>query len=141
MASYECRGKKQLWSVRFYVIEDGTETLKRLSGFPRKKDAEVAYHNFMNEYNDKLKKATPSAIIMDRYFNDVFEEYIDYKEDKYKDSSFYELNKNYEKHIKPYFKTYKLKHITKNIIRLWQQTKSNYSYKFKTKLRGYLHSF
>ena len=51
MASYECRGKKKLWSVRFTIIEDCKEKTKRLSGFKRKKDAELAYHNFIEEYS------------------------------------------------------------------------------------------
>ena len=50
MASYEHNEKSRTWSVRFRLIEKGFEKNKRLSGFPTKKAAEDAYHDFMIEY-------------------------------------------------------------------------------------------
>ena len=50
MASYECRGKNKLWSVRFTIKDSsGKDITKRLSGFERKKDAEYAYHKYLED--------------------------------------------------------------------------------------------
>ena len=141
MASYECRGKKKLWSVRFEIIENGKAITKRLSGFKRKKDAEQSYRNFMEEYEKTTHQLSSPSNILDKNFIDVFEEYKIYKKEKIKDSSFYDLSNNYKKHIKPFFEKYKLKQITKNIILEWQQSISNYSYKYKQNLRTILYSF
>lgn len=141
MASYECRGKKKLWSVRFEIIENGKSITKRLSGFERKKDAEQSYRNFMEEYEKTTHQLSSPSNILDKNFIDIFEEYKIYKKEKIKDSSFYDLSNNYKKHIKPFFEKYKLKQITKNIILEWQQSISNYSYKYKQNLRTILYSF
>lgn len=139
MANYQCRGKKKLWSVRFTIIEDGLEVQKRLSGFPRKKDAESAYMDFMQEYEktDHIKLDTD---IKHRIFQDVFEEYLAYKKERVKDSSYYEISKTAEKHILPYFSDYKIKDITKPVVLNWQMSLANYSYKYKSKIRYVLYS-
>lgn len=143
MAEYSCRGKKKLWTVRFRIIEDNQLVYKRLSGFQRKKDAEVAYHDFLNEYEEKIKnqKLTASDDVLEKPFTFLMNEFLKYKEDKVKESSFYDLTKSVEKHILPFFSNYKLKEITKTTILTWQQSLNQYSYKYKTKLRGYLYSF
>lgn len=139
MASYECRGKNKLWSVRFTTFENGKEITKRLSGYKRKKDAEDAYIKFVNE-NSNNKVVTINDNILNRYFLDVYKEYYEYKKGIVKESTAYDIASIFDKHITPYFENYKIKEITKPVVLKWQQTLSKYSYKYKTKLRGYLFS-
>ena len=138
MAHYECRGTKRTWTVRFRIVENGVETHKRLSGFARKKDAEEAYRNYLFE-NDK-KTLFPNRNIMDKKFVEVYSEFMSYKKSKVKESTFYDLTKVSEKHILPFFSDFKIKNITKNVILSFQNTLNNYSYKYKMKIRGFLHS-
>lgn len=139
MASYQCRGKNKLWSVRFTIIDNGKEITKRLSGFSKKKDAELAYSKFISEYSKTEHKL--DSDIKNKNFTTVFDEYFNYKKDKIKDSSLYDINNIYKLHIKPFFENYKIKEITKPICLQWQQTLNKYSYKYKTKIRGVLYSF
>lgn len=141
MASYQCRGKKKLWSVRFDVVENGQSITKRLSGFQRKKDAEQAYMNFMQEYNDKKLHFTTNKSILDRCFDEVFKEYLTYKKDKVKESTYYDIIKLSEKHIVPFFDKIQIKKISKPKILEWQSSLSEYSYKYKSKIRAVLYSF
>lgn len=141
MPSFECRGKKKLWSVRFNIIDGHKEVTKRLSGFEKKKDAELAYRNFMLEYEEKQKIIQTDENIMERNFCNVFEEYKKYKQDKIKDSTFYDIINIYNKHIEPFFCNFKIKQITKPIVLEWQQSMEGFSYKYKTKIRGVLYSF
>lgn len=141
MASYECRGKNKLWSVRFKIIEDGNLTIKRLSGFERKKDAEQAYRDFIIKYEESLKEIKASTSIMETPFTDAFAEYLNYKKDKVKESSYYEITNTYNLHIKPHFEGLRLKNINKTVILKWQQKFGKYSYKYKCKIRTTLFSF
>ncbi len=141
MASYDCRGKKKLWSVRFEIIEDGKVIMKRLSGYERKKDAEQAYRAFMEEYSKTPHQLSSPNNILNKSLDEVFNEYKIYKKEKVKDSSFYDLENIYNLHIKPFFENKRIKDINKTSILEWQQTLSKYSYKYKTKIRGVLYSF
>ena len=53
MPSYECRGKKKLWSVRFDISSNGETITKRLSGFATKKESQQAYINFITKFNEE----------------------------------------------------------------------------------------
>lgn len=143
MASYQCRGKNKLWSVRFDILENGEKITKRLSGFTKKKDAEAAFMNYMNKYQEMLKLTNPDTNILYCNFKEVFSNYLDYKKDKIKESSYYDFVKLSEKHILPYFENYKIIDVTKPIILQWQSKLTNlgYSYKYKSKIRGILFSF
>jgi len=140
MAVYECRGKKQLWSVRFRVIENGKELHKRLSGFERKRDAERAYLEFMQQYEINQRMLSPNQQALERQFVDIYLEFMLYKKNKYKESSFYEYTKIAEKHILPVFAKMKIRNITKTKILNFQNSLNRYSYKYKTKIRGFLYS-
>lgn len=140
MASYECRGKNKLWSVRFTAFENGKEITKRLSGFKRKKDAEDAYIKFINENSNNLV-ATANDNILNKKFIDVYNEYYEYKKSSVKSSTAYDMSSIFNKHIIPYFGSLKIKEITKQIVLKWQQNFNNYSYKYKTNIRNYLFGF
>ena len=91
MASYECRGKNKLWSVRFKITDlNGKERIKRLSGFERKKDAESAYRKYMDE--NSYNKSFTQLKNIDRKFIDYIPEYFEYKKSTLKESSFIEIN-------------------------------------------------
>lgn len=139
MASYECRGKSKLWSVRFTTFENGKEITKRLSGYKRKKDAEDAYIQFVNEIKNNIITKTNDNIL-DRKFIDVYKEYFEYKKTAVKGSTAYDISLVFDKHINPFFCDYKIKEITKPVVLKWQQSLNGYSYKYKTKLRSYLYS-
>lgn len=137
MASYDCRGKKKLWSVRFEIIEDGEVKMKRLSGFDRKKDAHQAYIQFMETYKQRRNNLKNNTIS----FLDLYNEYKIFAKTKLKESSFYDFCSKSDLHIKPYFENFtNVKEITPKIILKWQQTISKYSYKYKINLRTYLSS-
>lgn len=141
MPSYECRGKKKLWSVRFDITQNGQTITKRLSGFPTKKESQKAYMDFLLKYQEEQKLLQPSKSILERKFEDVYEEYKNYKKTKVKDSSFYEINRCFNTLILPTFKGMKIKEITKTHILRWQESLENYSFMYKKKLRMNLHSF
>lgn len=140
MASYQCRGKSKLWSVRFTTFENGKEITKRLSGFKRKKDAEDAYIKFISENNNNFV-ATASNDVLNRKFVDVYNEYYEYKKSIVKESTAYDTASIFNKHIIPYFENLKIKDITKQVVLKWQQKLNKYSYKYKTNIRSYLFGF
>lgn len=136
MASYECRGKKKLWSVRFEIIENNRTVFKRLSGFQRKKDAESAYRKFIGEYeNNRMKIATGGQ---DLTFNALYNEYCNYIKQRTKASTHYDFVSKTRLHIKPYFEKYRVKDITPKIILDWQSSINHFSYQYKTHLRNNL---
>ena len=146
MASYECRGKKKLWSVRFDIIENGKLTTKRLSEwnnnkFTRKKDAEYAYRAFMEDYEKSKHYKYDDKNISERNFKEVFDEFKYYKEQRLKDSAYYDLCNISNNHIIPSFEKYKIKEINKKTCEEWQESKKQYSYNYKCKMRNNLYSF
>lgn len=140
MAHYEQRENKK-WSVRFRICENGEEYHKRLSGFERKKDAEEAYRKYINEYNKRKSLVEPDKYILEQPFREVYLEFMNYKKTKVKESTFYDLTKLAEKRILPYFGDMKIKNIRKNNILDFQNSLSGLSYRYKGKIRGFLHSF
>ncbi len=138
MASYEKRGK--YWSVRFrFVDERGLEVNKRLSQddhenkFITKKEAEQAYLNFMASIKPNKKQAKPKMT----YFYELYNDFMTYRKTRVRESTYYDVMYIYNKHVLPYFKNLKLIDITPYVINQWQQNLEKYSYKYKTKIRGY----
>ena len=146
MASYQCRGKNKLWSVRFEIIENGKAITKRLSEwngkkFERKKDAEYAYRCFMEEYEKSIHYKYDERNIINRNFKEVFDEYKFYKEKRLKDSAYYDLCNIANNHILPELKNYKIKELSKQVCEAWQNSKSKFSYNYQCKMRNNLYSF
>lgn len=136
MASYECRGKKKLWSVRFEIVENFKVVTKRLSGFARKKDAEVGYRKFMEEY-----EANKISFDLDKQrmtFLDLYNEYIKYIKQRNKESTVFDYIVKAKNHLIPYFKDYRVKNISPKIILTWQSTIDHFSYNYKCHLRDCL---
>ncbi len=139
MASYQCRGKNKLWSVRFRVVENGREVTKRLSGYKTKRECQQSYMDFIANYKpDKLKLSDDK--IENRSLDSMFEEYLIYKQQKIKDSSIYDIVSIYNNHIRPTLGSRKIKEITKVQVLEWQQSLNSYSYKYKSTIRYVLSS-
>ena len=136
MASYECRGKKKLWSVRFEIVENGKAITKRLSGFQRKKDAEVGYRKFLEEFEQNKANLNTKPTILT--FQQLYDEYIKYIKQRNKESTVYDFEIKSKNHIIPYFKDFKVKDITPKIILAWQGQFTNFSYNYKCHLRDCL---
>lgn len=135
MASYNQNPTNRKWSVRFYFCEYGEYKQKRLSGFKTKKDAEKAYNEFINTHIQSNK-----SDYHDLTFAQLYNSYIEYIENRLKVSSIYDFKKQYIKHIAPTFGNMKVFAVKKQHIFDWQTelNKSDYSYKYKSKLRGFL---
>lgn len=136
MASYECRGKNKLWSVRFEIIENGKAITKRLSGFARKKDAEVGYRKFIEEYELTQQRSGPEAQFLT--FKQLHSEYADYIKQRNKPSTHYDFLSKSKNHVYPYFENFKVVDITPKIILDWQSSVDKYSYQYKCHLRNCL---
>lgn len=102
MASYECRGKNKLWSVRFDIQENGKSVTKRLSGFTKKKEAQEAYIDYIKNYQEMLKLTNPDANMLYTKFDIAFKKFLFYKKEKVKESSYYDFTKLSDKHIVPF---------------------------------------
>lgn len=136
MASYE-KSKNGTWSVRFYATENFKNKQKRLRGFATKKEAEKAYIDFQNktieEKNNKIDKDGTKLL-----FLELFNEFCNYKKNRLKESSYYDLIQKSKLHILPYFKDMLVIQISPKSILTWQQSLEHYSFKYKTSLRTYL---
>lgn len=136
MASYEQNSTNRQWSVRFRVVEFGAVKQKRLSGYKTKKDAEKGYRDYLDNNAIITNKSNNSDLL----FKAIFNKYIEYKKDRLKGSSIFDIESGYTNHIEPFFANMKIFQITKHHILEWQDnlTKQKYSYQHKTKLRGLL---
>lgn len=132
MASFQCRGKNKLWSVRFDVVEQGKAITKRLSGFKTKRECQQAYIDYINEMQRRIFSAN------DLTFIDLFNEYENYIKQRNKLSTHYDFVSKSKRHIYPYFKDYLVKDITPKIILDWQNSLGDYAYQYKCHLRNLL---
>lgn len=73
-------------------------------------------------------------------FKSVFNEWLEYKKNSLKSSTFYGLKTTLNKHILPYFCNYKIHDIKLNTINNWTKefNKKNYSISYKNNIIGYL---
>lgn len=135
MASYSKRNGA--WSVRFYTIVDGLTKLKRLSGFPTKREAEMAYMQFMATAEKKTSSTSKEIYSLDV----LFANYYVFSENRIKESTLYDMKLTSEKHILPYFRKFKdVRKIKKLDVLKWQNelNAKGLSYKYKSKIRTYL---
>lgn len=144
MASYEKR-PSGLWSVRFMLPRpDGTEKLKRLSGYKTKKEAQFAYEEYLKNPPDEQPAPIiipePEAPKQELTFGELVEKFLATKKARIKAASYYDLNKKITTRILPYFKDRIMKDITPLDVLEWQNTLNGYSYRYKKHLCGYLSS-
>ena len=133
MASYEKRNNN-LWTVRFRHFVNGTEKNMRISGFKTKRDAERAYHDYINSHigNDEPKEEIT--------FLKLYTAYFEYIEKRLKPSTFYDTKNVMNKQLLPYFEKFTVNKIKPIDILNWQSTVETYSYEYKCKLRSYLNA-
>lgn len=132
MPSYEKRGKKQLWSVRFDIMEDGLLKTKRLSGFKTKAEAQNAWRLYKPV--EKPKKVTEKEKIT---FSRVCDAYLDTQKSRIKNSSFTDCISRLKK-IRPFFDNFDIKEIKPIDILNWQGTLKEYAPKYIASLRRQL---
>lgn len=124
------------WSVRFrYVNEEQKEVQKRLSGYSTKKEANEEYLKFMSQAKQYVKLDNQSH---DLTFNELYEEYKNFQKPRMKESSYYSFYTKSDKHIIPFFNSFKVKSIKPKDILTWQNSIEQYSYKYKISIRQYL---
>ena len=147
MASFEKR-KSGLWSVRFSIPSaDGTDKLKRLSGFKTKKEAQYAYEDFMASFraeplpslDDNTPPTAPDALNMT--FFELTTKYFEYQKPRLKDQSYYDLTQKVKSKILSFFGNKKMRDITPLTVLEWQATMSEYSYRYQKDIFTHLVSF
>lgn len=134
MAFYE-QDENRTWSVRFRYVEFGKYTNKRLRGFKSKKEAEKAFSDYITSHI-----AGNKTDYSDITFLQLYDSYFEYAKSRLKVSTIYDISHAFTKHLLPIFGNMKIFQISKKDIFNWQSimNKTNYSYKFKSKLRGFL---
>lgn len=133
MPSYEKRGKKQLWSVRFSCLENGIYTSKRLSGFKTKAEAQAAWKAYTPPPITKGSEKDKTPFIT------VCNAYLESQRNRVKHSSYVERECRLKKII-PYFEGIYLQDIKPLDILNWQATLNDYSATYIGTLRGQLSS-
>ena len=116
MASYEKR-PSGLWSVRFSIPSaDGSDKLKRLSGFKTKKEAQYAYEDFMASFRAEPLPTldTPPAApdVLDMTFSELVTKYFAYQKPRLKDQSYYDLTQKVKSKLVTFFGDKKMRDIT-----------------------------
>ncbi len=138
MPSYEQSKSSKLWSVRFREIDElGTTTQKRLSGFKTKKAAQYGYEDYIAKRNEELAKRgnIPEGPDNNLYFETLVEDFLNYKQDRVKHSSFYDTKSRITSKILPYFTGMRVKDIKPIDILNWQKkTFPALSYNYTSKL-------
>lgn len=132
MPSYEKRGKKQLWSVRFSSLENGIYTTKRLSGFKTKAEAQAAW----KAYTPPTSSPKPTEI-KENSFADICEAYLRHQKSRVKNSSYTDSISRL-KRIRPFFDNLDIKEIKAINILNWQATLEGFSSKYISSLRRQL---
>lgn len=138
MPSYEQSKSSKLWSVRFRETdESGVEHQKRLSGFKTKKAAQYGYQDYVNKKaeEDAAKAAVHPETPDDMHFETLVDLFLKYKEDRVKESTFYELKSRATARLLPYFKDKRMNEIKPIDVLDWQKKElTGKSYHYTSKL-------
>ena len=137
MASYEQNKSSKLWSVRFRETIEGKTVFKRLSGYKRKKDAEAAYTDYLKEKDLKKNLPAPREKLL---FNEIVYRYLLSRKANIKYSSYYTLQKKFERQITPFFEGKYIDDLTALDLTEWQESLKDLSYGTKSGLRSYMGS-
>ena len=108
----------------------GKVVQKRSKQFSTKKAAEEAERNFLISLSDeKVKETVLFSDIANLYFSSL---------KHVKESTIYTHQKEYNKHIKPYFRKRKIDEIAVKDISLWHNKLTGYHINYQNKLHGLL---
>lgn len=127
MPTYECRGKKKLWSA---VICEGYKR-KRLSGYKTKKEAQQAVAEYLANH-----KSDPAEITFDQ----IAEEYVEAARHRVKETSLADIQAKLRQKILPSFSGIQVKKIDSMAVLAWQNSTDGLSYAYRRGLRTLLSS-
>lgn len=129
MPAYQDKKTKK-WSFRTYADDIyGNRKQFERNGFKTKKEALDAENKFKSEDKVTIKNIT---------FEQLYEDYIEYKKLKNKAQSLRAIKSRFKNHILPYFKDYKLNKITNSVYIKWQIEieKKGFKHKYNSNLHG-----
>jgi integrase len=137
MAYYE-KMKNGTWSVRYRETVDGVTVNRRLRGFATKREAEVEYHKIAVTIETKpsQRKAKNQLSLHELFLN-----YVAFAQTQVKESTLYDMQTLWQRHIDPFFAQFQtVSKIKKIDILKWQTTlnEQGYSFRYKSKLRTFL---
>lgn len=141
MPSFEKNKSSGLWSVRFRDTVGGKTKNMRLSGYKTKKDAQYGYEEYVSEQKrlaEEEKNKKPAKVSLT--FGELAGKYFDFEKGRIKDSSYYDLTKKVTNKILPFFENCNMEDITPVSVLEWQNTISNYSYRYQKDLYTHLAS-
>lgn len=154
MAWYQKRQTKSgiVWDVAFRIIDDfGEEKKKKLCGYPTKKNAQLAYLEYMKGYESPVSKKKTSNVSKPQevLYNDALAKYFIFCQNSMRQSSIYDISHTFEKHVEPYFGGKNLATIDKEYVYKWQEwlwgkKKENgepYKASRLLRIRGFFHTF
>ena len=123
------------WHYRCYYTDIyGNRKQKESKLFATKREAIDAEVSFLK------KNQTESVIITTIKFEDVYNEWLDYKKQLVKSTTFYGIKKLCDKHILKFFEKFKLHSIKINQLQYWKKHILTYNFnsKYSNKIIGYL---
>lgn len=141
MPQYQEKNKNKLpksgysWYYRCYYTDMyGNRKQKQSKMYPSKtlaKDAEM-------EFLRKIK--TTDEVDYNIRFEYAYNDWLSFKKEQVKATTYYRLKTNLDKHILEYFKSFKLHDIKKNILDNWKQKLhcKNISVEYQNKIIGYM---
>lgn len=146
MPSYEKNKSSGLWSCRFREIDaNGISHQKRLSGFPTKREAQYGYEDYIKTAEERklakiakeeAKQTSPDEITFDK----LLEFYFVFKKARVKETTYYDLTQKIKCRLLPFFTGKRMMDIKPATILEWQNTLSEYSYRYKSTLLSHLAS-
>ena len=146
MPSYEKNKSSGLWSCRFREPdENGVIHQKRLSGFATKREAQYGYEDYIktSEEREAAKKAVEQVAAAEPgsiTFDELVELYFAFKKSRVKESTYYDLTQKINRQLKPFFGGKRINDIKPATVLEWQNTLSEYSYKYRSSLMSQLAS-
>lgn len=107
--------KGNSWYYRCYYTDlYGNRKQKKSRKFKTKTEAQIAERTFL------LGKEKDNEIDRNVYFSTVYNNWLEYKKNKVKSTTFYCIKKKTDKHILNYFIKYKLYSIKMNVLNSWK---------------------
>ena len=128
MPVYYNEGKKT-WKYRTYADDVyGNRKQFEKSGFKTKREALKAERELKDD----------GCLECNMTFDQLCNEYLDFKKVKLKEQSYRKINSNFKNHILPYFRNYKVKDINVSTYLKWQKIieQKGFKHKFNTGLHG-----
>ena len=132
MPTFERRGVHGLWTVRFFETVDGKKVNRRLSGFKTKAAAENGYREYMQSFKHREPPRKNEKIV---FFDHLLQRYLDARKADVKESTYYSYENKINKHIYSYFEGMRISEITPAVLLAWQNSLSDYAYKYRRDLR------